>query len=97
MLQETRKMSAPLPISCRATVLDGFPNRRRARVVIVRVDSDGLLESIVGDKNFQSHVTIGYARKKPLAIPATNVDIAFEAQEAVLVESQDGEYRVRSA
>lgn len=96
MLSETRLMSTTMPISCRATVMDGFPTRRRARVVIVRVDSGGAIESIVGDKKFQSHVTIGYARKKPLAVPATNMDLSFEAQEALLVESRNGEYRVIS-
>lgn len=96
MLEETSEISRVMPISCRATILDGFPNRRRARVVIVRIESGGILESLVDDSRFQPHVTVGYVRRKPQAIPGTSIDVAFELSDVRLVESRDGEYRTVS-
>ena len=96
MLEETSVISKAMPISCRATILDGFPNRRRARVVIVRIESGGILESLVDDRQFQPHVTVGYARRKRETVPSTSMDIAFELSDVRLVESRDGEYRTIS-
>lgn len=93
MLEETSVISKAMPISCRATILDGFPNRRRARVVIVRIDSGGILESLVDDSRFQSHVTVGYARRNRQTVPRTSIDVVFDLSDVRLVESRDGEYR----
>ena len=97
MLEETHEISTAMPMLCQATVLDGFPNRSRARVVIVRVDSNGKLESLVDDPRFQPHVTVGYARRRPQVIPRTRVDVEFELCDVRLVESRDGEYRTISS
>ena len=96
MLEETSVISKAMPVSCRATILDGFPNRRRARVVIVRIESGGILESLVDDSQFQPHVTVGYARRKSQTVPETCFDVAFDLCDVRLVESQDGKYRTIS-
>lgn len=96
MLEETSVISREMPLSCRATILDGFPNRRRARVVIVRIESGGILESLVDDSRFQPHVTVGYARKGSQTVPDISLDLAFELSDVRLIESRDGKYRTIS-
>ena len=96
MLEETSAISRAMPISCRATNLDGFPNRRRARVVIARIECGGILESFVDDSRFQPHVTVGYARKRSQTVPDISLDVAFELCDVRLVESKDGKYRTIS-
>jgi 2'-5' RNA ligase len=96
MLQEVYVISEALPISGRASILDGFPNRHRARVLIVRIESGGILESLVDDKQFQPHVTVGYARRVRQSVPRAAMDVEFELSDVRLVESRDGEYRTIS-
>ncbi len=96
MLEETSVISSAMPVSCRATVLDGFPKRGRARVVIVRIESGGLLESLVDDSQFQPHITVGYARRRSQTVPDTSLDVAFDLCDVRLIESRDGKYRTIS-
>ena len=93
-LDRVAEVSKSFPTPCRATVIDGFPNRNRARVVVVRVDSRGILESLSRDSKFQAHVTVGYARQRPLKVPVTSIEFDFCLNEVWLVESKAGQYRI---
>lgn len=96
-IDEVRVYSRGFPLMCSATVLDGFPSRNRARVVIVRIDTQGCLESLIGDSSFQPHVTVGYARQRPVKVPAIPIGMDFSLDTVCLVESKQGQYRVVSA
>ena len=95
-------LDARCPVDCRATAVDGFPNRRRARVVVVRVDSDGVLEELArrlpgsGPRDrdrFRAHVTLGRPRRHAIRLPApTVVDVPFRLEGVGLYRSVEGRY-----
>ena len=95
-IDEAKRISSAFPLDGVATQMDGFPSRNRARVVIVRVDTHGLLEAVVDDAGFQPHVTIGYARQRAVKVPALEMGIEFRLDGVCLVESIQGRYRVVS-
>ena len=81
--------------------VDGFPNSRRARVVAMRVDSDGALEALVDAlpagghdaRRFRAHVTLGRARRRPVRLPDPRpVEITFRLDGAGLYRSVEGRY-----
>ena len=98
---EAALLDARCPVDCRATAVDGFPNRRRARVVVVRIDSDGVLEELArrlpgspGDADrFRAHVTLGRARRQPIRLPGPAAfDCPFRLAGVGLYRSVEGRY-----
>ena len=96
-LRRMTTMTKVYPIRCRATHFDGFPKASNARVVIVSIESDGQLESLVEDDRFQAHVTVGYVRRGRINVPRVLLNIPFTMDGINLVESKDGIYRIINA
>lgn len=105
-VDKTAALDKRFPIECTATAVEGFPGRRRARVVAVRIDSDGALEAALGalvrglptaepggEGRFRAHVTLGRARRRAVRLPLSPaLGISFRLQDAALYRSLEGRY-----
>ena len=95
-------LDAHFPVDCTARAVEGFPNGRRARVIVVRVDSGGVLEELAGRlpdtgredrRQFRAHVTVGRARRGPVRLRETgSLDLPFRLHEVGLYRSLGGRY-----
>jgi len=82
------------PITVDSVELTGFPSRRRAKVVVLLLKSNGKFEALDrSETNLVPHLTLGYVRKHRVAVPylSRNLDLRFES--VALFESLKGEYR----
>ena len=97
LAQHWRKVEAwreAFPITCTRVSLSGFPNRRRARVFVLLLDSEGRLEALRPEqRSFLPHITLGYARRKPIAIPDWSANVRITIPAPSLIESSLGEYK----
>lgn len=95
--QHWRKVAAwreAFPITCTRVSLSGFPNRRQGRVFVLLVHSEGRLEALRPEqRSFLPHITLGYARRKPVAIPDRSTEVRITIPAPSLIESRQGEYK----
>lgn len=83
------------PITCTRLSFSGFPNRRRARVFVLFVDSEGRLEALRPEqRSFLPHITLGYARSQPIAIPDWSASVRITIPAPSLIESKQGQYKI---
>jgi len=83
------------PITCTSVSFSGFPNRRRARVFVSLLDSCGRLEALRPEQRlFLPHITLGYARGKPIDIPDWSANVSITIPEPTLIESSQGKYKI---
>ena len=82
------------PITCRRISLSGFPSRRRARVLVLFPDSEGRLEALRPEqRSYQPHITLGYARREPIAISDWSANVPITIPVPSLIESRQGQYK----
>ena len=92
-LDRAKCLSKSFPIVSTTAILSGFPRASRARVVVILLGSSGKLESLeLRKENFKPHITLGYARNKPVNIREKSVSLELLFEEVGLYESKDGEY-----
>lgn len=97
LTQHWRKVEAwreAFPMVCSGVSLSGFPNRQRARVFVLLLASEGRLEALRPEqRTFLPHITLGYARRKPIDIPDWSANVQITIPAPSLIESSQGEYR----
>ena len=92
-----RKISAwreAFPFTCTGVSLSGFPNHRQARVFVLLLATERRLEALRPEqRSFLPHITLGYARRKPIAIPEWSATVRITIPAPSLIESSQGEYK----
>ena len=82
------------PVTCTRVSYGGFPDRRRARVFVLLLDSEGRLEALRPEqRSFLPHITLGYARRKPIDIPDWSASVRITIPAPSLIESRQGQYK----
>ena len=82
------------PITCTKVSYGGFPARRRARVFVLFLQSEGRLEALRPEqRSFLPHITLGYARRKPIDIPDWSAMVRITIPAPFLIESSQGQYK----
>ncbi|MCY4094691.1 MAG: hypothetical protein OXG05_06115 [Gammaproteobacteria bacterium] len=82
------------PITCTGMVMSGFPNPQRARVLVSLLHSEGRLDALRPEQpSFLPHITLGYARRKPIAVPDWSANVRITIPAPSLIESSQGQYR----
>lgn len=82
------------PITCTKVSYGGFPNRHRARVFVLFLDTEGRLEALRPEqRSFLPHITLGYARRKPIEIPDWSAAVRITIPAPALIESRQGQYK----
>ena len=88
-------LQSAFPIACTSVSMSGFPSRERARVFVLLLQSEGRLEALrPAQRSFLPHVTLGYARGKPIAIPDWSANVQITIPAPSLIESSQGKYIV---
>lgn len=94
--QHSQKVAAwreAFPITCTRVSLSGFPDPRRARVLVSLLHSEGRLEALRPEqRSFLPHITLGYARRNPIAIPDWSANVRITIPAPSLIESSQGKY-----
>ncbi len=92
-LQKVEAWRSAFPVDCRGYRVTGFPKAHCARVVVLRVDSGGVIESLVPDEpKVRPHITLGYARRSPIVVSDIECNTKLTLQELYLVKSEKGVY-----
>lgn len=87
-------LKSAFPVTCTRVSMSGFPERQRARVFVLLLDSEGRLEALrPAQPSFLPHITLGYARKKPIAIPDRSANVRITIPALSLIESSQGQYK----
>lgn len=82
------------PITCTRVSLSGFPNPKRARILVSLLHSEGRLEALRPEqRSFLPHITLGYARGKPITVPDWSADVRITIPAPSLIESSQGQYK----
>lgn len=94
-LDQVSNLQSLFPIRCCSGQLDGFPNWRAARVVVLRLAlNEGLSALEQHFSDLTPHVTLGYVRRGRIRVSRQTFDIAIEFPRVDLIESRDGQYSV---
>lgn len=92
--QTVANWTPAFPITCTKVSFGGFPTRRHARIFVLFVDSEGRLEALRPEqRSFLPHITLGYARRKPIDIPDWQTVARITIPAPSLIESRQGQYK----
>ena len=92
-LRKVEEWRSAFPVDCRGYRVTGFPKAHCARVVVLRVDSGGVIESLVPDEpTVRPHITLGYARRRSIVVSDIECNTKLTLQELHLIKSEKGVY-----
>lgn len=82
------------PITCTQVSYGGFPTLHRARIFVLFLNSERRLEALRPEqRSFLPHITLGYARRKPIEIPDWSAEVRITIPAPALIESRQGQYK----
>jgi len=94
-------LAGQTPLACTAAAMELWPSRRRPRVLVLTLDSDGQFEALAQrinaalmdaglggpDKPFQAHLTLARLERAKMALPDEPMSLALEFSRIGLFES----------
>ena len=91
--RKVQALSTYFPLQCEAQCFSGFPLHGRARVIIARLTlANPGISTVCENKRFDPHITVGYARSRPVVVPETMLNHRFTYVRPALFQSRKGSY-----
>ena len=91
---ELDEYARSFPLKFDSLTLSGFPSSRRARVVVLLLKSKSEINAAWAlDAKFSPHITLGYARRRPVDVPEKSAKIKLAFESVGLYESTDRVYK----